>query len=312
MKIAVVLNPVKVDDPAGLRDLVAKRCADAGWEAPVVVETTVEEPGTTQARKLAAQGADVVVAAGGDGTVRAVCEGLAGTTTRLALVPAGTGNLLARNLGVPLTTPEAVDVAVDGTDRRIDVGVLEGGPRVPDGDDGRVFAVMAGVGLDAAMMEEVPDALKGRVGWPAYVVGGLRALRRPQVHVEVVLDHVHVRRRTVRTVLVGNVGTLQGGVTLLPDARPDDGELDVALVSASRPADWVRLVVQVLRRRPRRHGHLETHRASRVEIRLPGGPTARQLDGELVAEGRALVASVRPGALVVRVPAGTVPEEAPR
>lgn len=292
--ITLVVNPAKAgDDLDALTDELTRRCAEAGLPAPVVLTTSVEDPGLGQARQAVEDGAGLVLAAGGDGTVRAVAEALAGTGVPLGVVPLGTGNLLARNLGLPIARADAIETALLGRDRAIDVGRL---------DDGTVFAVMAGAGFDAAMMREAPEGLKAAVGWPAYIVGGVRSLRRDRVSLELRLDGrppVHAR---VRTVLIGNMGKLQGGLELLPDAAPDDGVLDVVVVSPRRAADWVVLIWRGLTRSRRTDHRMRTYQAGHVDVRLRRRQP-RQVDGDLIEPGLRLVATVEPGALVVRVPA---------
>src|SRR5918911_419642 len=218
--IVLVANPARIGDVGALLARLAGRTVELGLPVPRVVPTTVEDPGEGQARDAARAGAALVVVAGGDGTVRAAVQGLAHTGVPLGILPYGTGNLLARNLGIPQEEDAALDVALTGADRTIDLGRLE---------DGTAFAVMAGTGFDARMMREAPEGLKNVLGWPAYIVGGARGLRRSRVHVRVRLDEDERRDDVVRTVLVGNVGRLQAGLQLLPDAAPDDGALDVAL-----------------------------------------------------------------------------------
>lgn len=312
-RLAVVVNPVKVADPEGLVDLLTHASHDAGWQAPLVLVTSADEPGTRQTRAALAEGVDLVVAAGGDGTVRAVCAALVGTRVPLAIVPAGTGNLLARNLGVPLLTAQAVRTCFEGADRCIDVGevVIETMSRGGDGGGPRqrreVFVVMAGLGLDAAMMQEAPDSLKGRLGWPAYVVGAVRALRRRSVPVSITLASVPGRSKPlvlqarVRSVVVGNVGTLQAGLTLLPGAEPDDGLLDVCVVAPRHALDWVWIAVQVARRRPRTDQRLTRHQARSVVVRSRRRQP-RQIDGELLPSGAGLTARLHRRALLCRVP----------
>lgn len=295
VQVALVLNPSKVDDPDALAAALGRRCADAGLGEPLVLETTPDDPGTSMARQARAAGARVVVAAGGDGTVRAVAEGLAGSDVALAVVPQGTGNLLVRNLDLPLDVDDALDAVVSGVDRRIDVGRLA---------DGTVFVVMAGAGFDATMMREAPERLKAAVGWPAYLVGGARGMRRAHARVELVVDGGPIVRARVRTVLVGNLGRLQAGLELLPDALPDDGLLDVALVAPRNPGDWVRLAFRGLTGRHRTDHRLRTWQGREVEVRIRR-PQPRQVDGDLIDDGDRLHARVEPGALVVRVPRGT-------
>jgi YegS/Rv2252/BmrU family lipid kinase len=288
----LVANPTKVDDMGALLGRVAARCAELGQPVPRLVPTTVEDPGLGQAREAARAGAQLVLVAGGDGTVRAAAEGLAHTGVPLGIIPQGTGNLLARNLDIPQDEARALDVALTGADRVLDLGRL---------DDGTAFAVMAGVGFDALMMREAPEKLKSVVGWPAYLVGGARGLRHRRLHVTLTLDDQPARQAVVRTVLVGNVGKLQGGLELLPDASPDDGALDVALVAPRSPKDWFVLVARGLTRRHRQDHRLELLRGRRVEVRARRSE-ARQVDGDLIDDGRGFTAEIDPAALVVRVP----------
>jgi YegS/Rv2252/BmrU family lipid kinase len=288
----LVVNPVKVDDASALLARVAKRSAELGLPVPRLVPTSKEDPGEGQARDAAAGGADLVLVAGGDGTVRAAAQGLAHSGVPLGILPQGTGNLLARNLGIPQDDDEALDVALTGADRTLDLGRL---------DDGTAFAVMAGTGFDALMMREAPEGLKSVIGWPAYIVGGIRGLRHRRVHLRLRIDDEQPREAVVRTVLVGNVGRLQGGLQLLPDAAPDDGALDVALVSPRSPSDWVVLVVRGMTRRHKPDRRLELLRGRRIEVRTRRAE-ARQVDGELIDNGRGFTAEVDPAAVIVRVP----------
>src|SRR5690606_12427062 len=193
------------------------------------LETTVDDPGYAMTRKALAENADLVIAAGGDGTVRAVSSELAGTGVPLGVVPVGTGNLLARNLGIPLVTATAIRVALGGGGVRIDVVRVFG-----DGLPTERFVVMAGLGLDAAVVGEATANLKARLGWPAYLVSLARNLSFPAVRVDISVDGRRPVRHLARMVVVGNVGTLHAGLPLLPDAKPDDGRLDVVVVAPRR------------------------------------------------------------------------------
>jgi diacylglycerol kinase (ATP) len=290
--IVLVANPARTADVDVLLARVAERAAELGLPVPRVVPTTVEDPGEGQARDAARAGAALVVVAGGDGTVRAAAQGVAHTGVPLGILPLGTGNLLARNLGIPRDEEAALEVALTGADRTLDLGRL---------DDGTAFAVMAGTGFDARMMRAAPEGLKGALGWPAYLVGGARSLRHSRVHARIRLDDGEPRDVVVRTVLVGNVGRLQAGLRLLPDAAPDDGALDVALVAPRSARDWFVLLGRALTRRHRPDRRLELLRARRVEVRTRRREP-RQVDGELIDDGLGLVATVEPGAVVVRVP----------
>jgi hypothetical protein len=187
---AVVVNPTKAEP--GTREEIIAVCTGLGWAEPLWLETTVDDPGTGQAAEAVERGADVVLACGGDGTVRAVAEALVGTGVAMGLVPAGTGNLLARTIGTPLQDiGAAARVALSGDDRKIDVGRI----RVDGADDEHVFLVMAGTGFDAAIMANTPEALKVRVGPLAYVISGLRAIRGRRTRVRLTFDDQPPRRR---------------------------------------------------------------------------------------------------------------------
>ena len=159
----------------------------------------------------------------------------------LAVVPSGTGNLLAANLKLPARPADAVAAATACGRRRLDVGVVEG----------RCFTVMAGMGFDAQMLRDTPETLKARLGWPAYVIAAARHLCETPMQVSISLDHAPPFTRRARTVLVGNVGRLRGGLWLLPDAQPDDGLLDVAVLMPPRRRSWLPLAWSLLRHRHR-------------------------------------------------------------
>ncbi|MEJ7629553.1 MAG: diacylglycerol kinase family protein [Nocardioidaceae bacterium] len=293
--LAVIVNPIKIDSDA-FRVRASQAARAAGWDDPLWFETTVDDVGASMARAAVAAGADVVVAAGGDGTVRVVCAEMASTGVPVGVVPAGTGNLLARNLGIPLGRDQALEVVLRGQDRAIDLVMVKG-----DGLESTKFAVMAGMGLDAAIMDGAPDALKRRMGWSAYVVAGMRHLRYPAVRVAISVDGAEPVHRRARTVLVGNVGSLTAGIPLLPDARIDDGVLDVVVIAPIRVVGWVSLLWRVLTRHPRIDERLDRYTGKSVVV-TAASPTPRQLDGDTVGPGTEIHAAVEPGVLLVRVP----------
>jgi diacylglycerol kinase family enzyme len=295
VRTAVVVNPAKVVDLDGRRREICAALADAGWPDPLWLPTTPEDPGCGQTRQAIADGVDIVFACGGDGTVMACASELAGTRVALAVLPSGTGNLLAVNLKLPSGVADAVGVATRGARRRIDVGACED----------HCFTVMAGMGFDAAMLDTASDGLKARLGWPAYLLAGLRHLRGRPMRLRIRLDGGPALRRRARTVLVANVGRLQGGIDLLPDARPDDGLFDVAILSPRHLRDWLALAAAVLRRR-RAIPRMETHRAARVEV-LSDRRQPREVDGDVIDAAARLSAVVRPAALTVCVPASPDP-----
>ena len=286
----VVFNPVRVEDLDARREAVERALADAGWPAPEWVETTADDPGAGQARRAVEGGAGVVFVCGGDGTVRSVIEGVAGSDAALAVLPAGTGNLLATNLGIPDDPTAGVRLATEWGRRRLDVGDV----------DGQLFAVMAGMGFDAALLDDASTTLKAKIGPVAYVLSALGHLRDRRMRVTIHLDDLPPVRRRVRSVVIGNVGRLQGGVKLLADAEPDNGQMDVAILAPKRVADWVRLAWDVVRSR-RDVAHMDVLRASRIRV-VSDREQPRQLDGDVIDPGRSLTVTVRPGDLWLCVP----------
>jgi diacylglycerol kinase family enzyme len=291
-RAAVVVNPVKLDDPEKFRAAVCSAMATHGWDEPMWLETTAEDPGEGQARAAAEAGVDLVLACGGDGTVTASATGLAATGIPLAVIPLGTGNLLARNLGLPIDLGDALTAALTGGNRQLDVGVA----------NGSLFLTMAGLGLDAKMLDSASEPVKKRFGWGAYVAAALRHLRDRPMRVRLATDSGPPVRRRASGVIVGNVGALQGGLPLLPDAEPDDGRLDVVVLNARGWGSWLAVAAHVLLRRS--DATDQVMRWTFVELRIDlDRAHLWELDGEVMGRTRQLVVTIRPGTLLVRVPA---------
>ncbi|MBL3685646.1 diacylglycerol kinase [Leucobacter zeae] len=238
---AVVYQPFKTDLRA-LRAAVAYQERQAGWSQTRWYETEAGDAGVAAARRAVADGAGVVLASGGDGTVRAVAEGLRGSGVPLAIVPQGTGNLLARNLGLPLTDVDAVvRAAFHGRNRPVDLGILTI-VREDESESEHAFLVLAGMGLDARAIQATRATLKKRLGWLAYVDAGVRTMikdRPLQIHYSV--DGSEVKPLSVYTVMIGNCGLMPGGVMLIPDAKLDDGRLDVVALRPLGAFSWLRI-----------------------------------------------------------------------
>jgi diacylglycerol kinase (ATP) len=256
----------------------------------------VDDPGRAMTRQAVAEGVDLVLGAGGDGTIRVICAGLAGSGIPFGLIPSGTGNLLARNIGIPLDRAAALDVAFDGVDKGVDLVEI----RV-DGGEPDHFAVMGGIGIDAVIMEGTNADLKKAVGSAAYFVSAAKHANHPALHATITVDDRPPIRRRAHVIVVGNVGYLQANIPLIPDAKYDDGLLDVLIASPRSARDWVRLTTRVLTRQRKSDEQLDRLSGRRVTITVEERDQY-QLDGDTVGECGSIVAEVQPGALTLRVP----------
>jgi diacylglycerol kinase family enzyme len=314
---AVVYNPIKVD-LRRLRRSVERAEAKHGWATTRWYATSTSDAGQHVTRVAVQEGASVILAAGGDGTVRAVAETLRGFDVPIALLPSGTGNILARNLELDLTHMEAsVEAAFTGRERSIDLGIAKI-TRPDDSTEEHVFLVMAGIGLDAKMIAKTNPKLKKAVGWLAYVNAGVRALPElTPVRLHYRIDEQAERPLNVHTLIVGNCGSLPGGILLIPDAQPDDGILDIAALKPRGRFGWLRVWNKiawengVLRRSAAGRKIIDLTADVRDVLYLRGktleatleSPQEFQLDGDEFGTVTAIECTTDAGALRVKVPA---------
>lgn len=296
----IIWNPSKIDEDV-LKESVSESIeGDVRWW-----ETSVEDPGYGMAVEALEADCATVIAVGGDGTVRAVAAALAGTDTVLGIVPQGTGNLLARNLEVPLDDiPAALARIGKGEERTIDLGWVK------LDDEERAFAVMVGFGVDAQMLVETDDDLKDKAGWLAYVEAMGRAMAGTEMSgITITLDDEDPREVSGHTLLIGNCGMVQGGIRLLPDAKLDDGLLDLLLVSAEGPLQWIDTMrsfvwdngIRRLLTREEKAVSTESTRhqtAERIRVELDV-PLEFEIDGEEVGAVSSFEVRVQAGALRV-------------
>lgn len=296
-RAAIIINPAKTVD-VDVRELAARHAAENGWGETLWFETTKEDPGVGQAKEALAQGADIVIAAGGDGTVRCVAEVLCGGDVPMGLLPLGTGNLLARNLGMDITDYDgAMAGALAGTERKIDVVRA----RRSDPDLEQLFLVMAGVGYDATIMADTDEELKHKVGWLAYVDAGIRNLPGKPVKATVVIDGKRAVHRGVRSVMVGNCGKVQGGLEIFPEAKMDDGLLDVAVLAPHHGRlGWLSVLAGMIVKGKNNSTSVEYFQGKTVEIILEHNDDY-QLDGDHEGQGKHVLMTLDPSALTVRM-----------
>ncbi|MEX0172964.1 diacylglycerol kinase family protein [Streptomyces sp. LMG1-1-1.1] len=308
-RAVVVRHPRACGDGTAAR--VRALLHEHGYAEQQWTETTAGDPSGALSSCLGVTDTDLVVVCGGDGTVRACADVVSGTGIPLAIVPCGTGNLLARNLRLPTEPVTALREALLGRAVGLDVGRIRG-----DGIAPTRFAVMAGAGFDAAMVRDASAGLKESLGWAAYLVSAVRHLGDARMRLSIRLDGGAPLERRARMVVIGNVGTLQGGLPLLPEARPDSGRLEVVLLDPRGLTGWLAAAGYLVSRLPggRRqrasgagertlaHGALEYFAAARIDLRF-ARPQPRELDGDVFPAGTRLTAEVEPGALRVCLPA---------
>jgi diacylglycerol kinase (ATP) len=295
-KVAVVAHSRKTLD-GGLDEL--RRClAGQGVDKLLWFEVPKSKKAPKQVRKALDAKVDLLVVWGGDGMVQRAVNVAAGSKTPLAIIPAGTGNLLATNLGVPPTVAGAVDAAFHGEHRRIDLGKV----------NGEYFAVMAGIGFDGAMIRDADRNLKDRLGKLAYVWTGLRHVNGKAPRAKVRIDGVKWFDDEASCVLVGNVGTITGGINAFDDARPDDGWLDVGVATAQGALQWARALGTMAVGRSDHSPFVRMTRARRVDIKLKS-ELEYELDGGARRPATKLTVEVAPGAATICVPKADVPAQ---
>lgn len=314
-RAAVVYNPIKIDLDAVQQAVLAQE-RRAGWEPTAWFETSIEDPGQGAAHSAIESGASVIIAAGGDGTVRAVAEAVRGTTASLALLPSGTGNLLARNLHLTLNDLQhAIETAFAGRDRQIDIGLIDI-HREDGSTDQHAYLVMAGLGLDAKMLANTDAELKKRIGWLAYVRALADTLRdKNELRMRYQLDGKQERRIRAHTIIVGNCGALPANIVLIPDAAIDDGLFDILLLRPEGLGGWLQIFGKVLwengvLRRTKWGRRLMTNeisalryvKAETLTVRLEHGEEI-ELDGDSFGLAVGFRTNVDAAGLRVRVPA---------
>lgn len=246
------------------------------------------------ARRCLRGGAELILVWGGDGTVQRVVDTVAGSEVTLGILPAGTGNLLATNLGIPIDLQGALYVALHGARQDLDVGVV----------NGERFTVMAGAGFDAVMIKHADGRLKDRLGRLAYVYTGLRASGRSAIEMRVDVDGSRWFSGRAGCVLLGSMGILTGGVVAFPHADPTDGLLEVGVVTAGSRTEWARLAGRLVTRTAEGSPLTRTTRGHKVDVRF-ARPSAYELDGGPRPRTRKLKVRIQPRAVRFAVPART-------
>ena len=274
----------------GLPEL-RKVLAREGVLAPLWYEVKKSRYAPEYARRAADKGVDVVFVWGGDGTVQRCIDALAGSDTAVAILPAGTANLLAANLEVPADVTQAVRIGLHGDRRRMDTGSV----------NGEHFTVMAGAGFDARMIAGADRGLKDRLGRAAYLYTGMKNIRAQPVQATVKVDGERFFKGRISCVLAANVGTILGGIEAFPDARPDDGLLELGVVTAKNPVEWARVFGRLTLGRAEDSPFAEVTRGAKIRIRFDRN-VPYELDGGARPARREMRIKARPRSITICVP----------
>ena len=262
-----------------------------GVDDPYWCEVPKSKAAPPEVKRALADGAELVFVWGGDGTVQRCIDVLAGSDAALAIVPAGTANLLATNLGIPQEIEEAVAIGLRGERRRLDVGRF----------NGERFGVMAGAGFDASMIRQADGSLKDRFGRAAYVWTGSKSLRAKPFNAKIAVDGTSWYSGDASCILVGNVGRLFGGIEVFENARPDDGRLEVGVVNAEGVADWVRTLARTAVGHADRSPLVRATSAKKIKVKLDR-KVLYEVDGGARMKVKSFTIKVEPKAVTVCMP----------
>jgi len=290
--IFVIFNPVSgKSDPEQRKKIISDTLAAQGYNCQFIV-TSKEEGAKELAAKAVKDGVDLIAVSGGDGTVMEAMSALVGTDIPIAVFPAGTGNLLSINLGIPITVPEAVTVALSGHKYALDLARTS---------DGRHFAIMGGLGMDAQMIADADREAKNKLGKMAYLWAAFKNLPRRRAYVDIYLDDKPRLRRRVKSVLLANMGKITGGLEAMPTASPHDGLLDVGILKTATLGQWARLMGYAFLGRTQDDPSLEVYQARKIVLKARF-PEPIQFDGEDGGRTRELTVEIVPKAVHILLP----------
>jgi len=288
-KVAVIAHAAKSFGD-GLPEL-RRELARQGVDDPLWIEIPKSRFAPKQVKRALDEGVELLFAWGGDGTVQRCIDAMAGSETALAILPAGTANLLATNLGVPQNIEQAVTIGLRGDRRKLDVGRF----------NGERFAVMAGAGFDASMIQQAAGTLKDRLGRVAYVWTGSKNLRAKPFKAKIEVDGVPWYSGAASCILVGNVGRLFGGLEVFEDARPDDGRLELGVVNADGITDWVRTLARTAAGHPERSPLVQATSATKIKVKLDR-KVLYEVDGGDREKVKSFTIKVQPAAITICLP----------
>lgn len=290
-RVAVIAHAKKELD--GSLEKLRTALFDEGITDPIWYEVPKSKKAPKKVRKAVEKGAELVLVWGGDGTVQRCVQELAGSGVALGILPAGTANLLASSIDIPVDLDGALKVALHGERRVLDVGVI----------NGERFTVMAGAGFDAWMVADADRGAKDRFGRLAYIWTGLKATKGAAFRARIEVDGTTWFDGASSCVLIGNLGTVTGGLVIFDQAQPDDGRLEVGVVTADGPWSWARVLARVAVRQTRRSSFVRTTGGRKIDIEF-GRKVRYELDGGDRKPTRRLELRIEPRAIEICVPPG--------
>jgi diacylglycerol kinase (ATP) len=288
-KVAVIAHAAK-SFGGGLPEL-RRELKRQGVDDPLWIEVPKSRYAPKQVKRALDDDAELVFVWGGDGTVQRCIDAMAGLEAALAILPAGTANLLATNLEIPRDIGQAVSIGLSGERHKLDVGRF----------NGERFAVMAGAGFDASMIQQADGTLKDRLGRVAYVWTGSKNLRAKPFAAKIDVDGVPWYEGAASCILVGNVGRLFGGIEVFEDARPDDGRLEVGVVNADGITDWVRTLARTAAGHPERSPLVQATSAKKIKVKL-NRKVLYEVDGGDREKVKSFTIKVQPAAITICLP----------
>ncbi len=275
----------------GLTEL-RETLARAGYAEPLWYEIESSGEAPKYARLALSNSADVIFIWGGDGTVQMCINALVETKAVIAILPAGTANLLAGNLNIPNDISKAVSIGLQGTRRKLDTGSY----------NGEHFAVMAGTGFDAFVIKEASVKLKDLIGRLAYFYSGTKNLSARRVKAIIEVDGEQFFKGKVSCVLVGNVSKGMGGIEVFKEAKPDDGILELAVVTAKNPVDWARTLGRVTQGKAEKSPFVKLTNGKEFRFTF-GRKFPYEIDGSDRKAVKKMHIKVHPSSITICVPA---------
>jgi YegS/Rv2252/BmrU family lipid kinase len=285
----LIVNPVSgTGNPKERRELLIKNATEMGWNG-AYIETTKSNSAYAIAKREVKKGVKHLIICGGDGTVMEVLTAVLQTKIVIGIVPLGTGNLLARNVDLPLTVSEAMEIALHGKEARVDVGKA----------NGTVFSIMAGIGLDAQIMQGANRKMKDRLGFMAYVLTGLKKLQTHAKRYEITIDEKKPFIVRAKTIMVANMGKMMGGVEIVPRTHPQSGKLQVGILKARTGIQWLSISFHALTGKIDKSPHFDVYEAKKVTIKTITGKNYYQCDGNHFPQTDLLTIDIYPKAVTV-------------